>query len=285
MSEAHHLNEISGSHSPTELFRFIEISSHFNPHDVVRVLRGEAVGCVFRNIIPTDVCKQVALNFWSHSELRRRGDEVPAHVLGTYHYSKTLSEYLSEAEQYRGAMHDIFAGCGDVFDEVMTAVASTLAEEGITMRVASHDGQAASEFVMRSWSGPGVFALEPHDDGAQLSHSQQQGFEIQRVANAPVVAFNMCFENTSGGELSFWNIVPDDVSRDRLGLGETGYPYPLNALEGIDKLTIPIQAGDVYFFNGKHIHAVGAQQDSIGSRSTISGIMGFMEPSTVIYWS
>jgi hypothetical protein len=285
MSDATHAKGMSGSHSPPELFRFVEGSSHFDPRDVIRVLRGEVVGCVFRNVIPTEVCKQVALNFWNHSQLRRRGDEVPAHVLGTYHYFKTLTEYLNEAEQYREAMREIFAGCGDVFDEVMTEVASVLAEEDITMRVASHNGRAASEFVMRSWSGPGLFALEPHDDGAQLSQSQQHGFEIQRVATAPVVAFNMCFENTSGGELHYWNLVPDNILRKQLGLEDSGYPYPLKALEGIDKLTIPVHAGDVYFFNGKYIHAVGAQQDSTGSRSTISGIMGFVDPNTVLYWS
>jgi hypothetical protein len=241
---------------------------------------------MFRQAIDPEVCRRVARNFWRHRMLRRRHDTVPAYVLGTFHYRRPLGEYLDEAAAYRDAIHEVFDGCDNLFEHVMSrSIASTLAGDGVEMRVAAHEGRMASEFVVRSWSGPGQFSLEPHEDGAQLTCALQRGFEIQRVAPSPVVAINMCLENPGAGELHYWNIEPDAEGRARLGLQETGYPYPLELLNGIDKLVVPIQAGDLYFFNGKHIHAVGAQQSATGYRSTLSALMGFTEPQTVIYWS
>jgi hypothetical protein len=275
--------QATGTSCPPEAFQFLTPAA-LNPEDITRVLRGDAVGCLFRGAIDPDVCRRVARNFRDHPRLRRRSDDVPAYFLGTYHYRKPLALYLDEAAAFRDTMHDVFDGCDNVFRRVMSSVTSALAAEAITFRVAGHEGAAASEFVMRSWSGSGQFSLEPHDDAAQLTHPLQRGFEIQRVA-APLVAFNMCLENPGAGELHFWNIVPDEATRVRLGLQETGYPYPLDVLKGIDRLVVPIHAGDIYFFNGKHVHAVGAQAEATGYRSTISGLMGFLDPRTVIYWS
>ena len=275
---------VSGRVRSPESFRFLEPDG-FNPRDIVRVLRGDVAGCRFRGAIDPAVCDRVAQNFWRHSKRRRRNDDVPAYFLGTYHYRRPLDEYFDEATAHRDALREVFDGCDNVFDGVMSSVASVLAEEGVAMRVAAHEGRRASEFVMRSWCGPGRFSLEPHEDGAQLTCALQRGFEIQQVVTSPVVAVNMCLENPGAGELHYWNIEPDAASRRRLGLQETGYPYPLETLEGIDKLVVPIQAGDVYFFNGHHIHAVAAQDSATGYRSTISSLMGFADPRTVIYWS
>ena len=284
MSGAPQVMNASGAVCSPESFHFLE-SDAINPKHVERVLRGEAVGCVFRNVIDAAVCRHIAENFRNHPRLRKRADDVPAYFLGTYHYRKPLTQYLSEAATFRDTMHDVFDGCDNVFERVMSSISSRLAASGVTMRVAAHNDEPASEFVMRSWSGVGQYSLEPHDDGAQLTAAQQRGFEIQRLGDSAVVAFNMCLENPGGGELHFWNLIPDDATRERLGLQETGYPYPIEVLQGIDKLVIPVRAGDVYFFNGKHIHAVAAQQDAAGFRSTISGLMGFVDPRTVIYWS
>lgn len=283
MSGVSEVIQASGAVSTPESFQFLA-PAEFNPQDVVRVLRGEVVGCIFRGVIGQDVCRRVARNFRSHPRLRRRNDDVPAYFLGTYHYRKPLAQYLDEAAAFRNTMHDVFDGCDNVFQQVMSSVTSALASDAVACRVAQHEGADASEFVMRSWSGSGQFSLEPHDDAAQLAHPLQRGFEIQRVAG-PLVAFNMCLENPGAGELHYWNIVPDDATRVRLGLQETGYPYPLDVLKGIERLIVPIQAGDIYFFNGKHVHAVGAQAEATGYRSTVSGLMGFIDPRTVIYWS
>lgn len=284
MSSVQQQVKATGTVVSDEAFHFLE-SSTFSPADVVRVLKGEAVGCIFRGIIKADVCREVADNFRNHPLLRRRDDDVPAFFLGTYHYRKALNDYLDEAATYHDTLHDIFHGSANVFEQIMSAIGTTLAEEQVGFRVAAHDGRHASEFVMRSWSGTGEYSLEPHDDGAQLQFAGQRGFEIQDISPSPVVAFNMCLENSGAGELHYWNLQPDDATRIRLGLQETGYPYPLAVLEGLTKLVVPVHAGDVYFFNGALIHAVAAQAGASGRRSTISGLMGFVSPNTVVYWS
>jgi hypothetical protein len=275
---------VSGKVRSAESFRFVEAET-FNPRDITRVLRGELAGCIFRGAISAPLCREIARNFWSHPLRRQRSDDVPAYFLGTYHYRKPLDDYFAEAAAYREAARDVFAGCENVFERVVSSVSTVLAEDHVSIRVAEHNGRRASEFVMRSWCGPGRFSLQPHEDGAQLSCAVQRGFEIQRVADSAVVAVNLCVENPGAGELHFWNIEPDAESRARLGLEETGYPYPTALLDGFDKLTIPIRVGDVYFFNGGHVHAVGAQETTTGFRSTISSLMGFADPRTVIYWS
>jgi hypothetical protein len=278
------LVSLSGKARSPESFRFLE-PGVFNPRDVVRVLRGEVAGCLFHRALDPAVCHRVAQNFWRHPKRRRRHDNVPAYFLGTYHYLKPLDEYFDDVTAQRDALHEVFDGCENVFSGLMSSIASVLAEDDVALRVAEHEGRRASEFVMRSWCGPGQFSLKPHEDGAQLTCATQRGFEIQQVATSPVVAINMCLENPGAGELHYWNIEPDAESRGRLGLQETGYPYPLEALGGIDKLVIPIHPGDVYFFNGQHVHAVAAQESDGGYRSTISSLMGFADPRTVIYWS
>lgn len=269
---------------PRTQFQFLE-STTFDPQQVVRVLRGEIAGVMFRGAIDPQVCERVAVNFRNHPQLRVRNDEAQAMFLGTFHYHKTMPLYLDEAATYRDTMHHVFDGCENAFQRVMGALSAALAPEGVTLRVAEYQGAKASEFVMRSWSGEGQFSLEPHDDCAQLGDERQRGFEIQQVAESPAVAFNMCLETPGAGELHYWNLEPDSAMRSRLGLTETGYPYPLHALEGIEKIVLPVRAGDLYFFNGKLIHAVAAQEKATGYRSTISGLMGFCDPKTVIYWS
>ena len=264
-------------------FEFREVAS-FNPADVVRVLRGELAGCMFRNAISPETCRRIADNFRNHPRLRRRGDAVPAFVLGTFHYRKPLAQYLDEAESFRETMHDVFDGSTNLFANVFGAVKTALAADDVQLRVAEHEGRRASEFVMRSWSGAGQFSLEPHEDGSQLTDRLQRGFEIQRIAG-PATAFNMCLENPGAGELHYWDLIPAEATRVRLGLQETGYPYPLDILDGVPKVVVPVHAGDIYFFNGKRIHAVAAQDGITGYRSTISGLMGFVDPSTVVYWS
>src|SRR5262245_19191641 len=175
---------LSGTVHPPHYF-LIRESLAFDPDEVIRVLRGDVAGCIFRSIIPPSTCRQIARNFWSHPDLRQRDDAVPAYILGTYHYGKPLDRYFDEADRYRDAQQRVFDGCENIFDAAMSAVRAALAKRGVVLRVASHDNRAASEFVMRSWCGRGRFSLEPHEDGAQLRCALQKTFEIQKVAAFP----------------------------------------------------------------------------------------------------
>ncbi len=275
---------LSGPVRGTEFFQ-IPALPRFEPGLVDRVLTGDLAGCLFKGVVDDATAARIAANFWSHPALETRNDNVPAWVLGTYHYGRTLDDYLDRAARVRPSLLDVFAGAADVFHDAMDALAARLAERGVSLRVARHGDRDASPFVMRSWSGAGTFALEPHDDGAQLRQPAQAGFEIQAISDAPVVAMNICLENDGDGQLHYWNVEPNDADRRAFGLEETGYPYPPEALEGVSRLVVPIARGDVYFFNGRLIHAVQALGTGHGYRSTISCLLGFRDPATVIYWA
>jgi hypothetical protein len=276
--------QVTGRVASPEYFRIVE-RQKFDPADVVRVMRGEIAGVIFRGAISAETCEQVKKNFWANPMLRKRGDAVPAYYLGTYHYAKELELYLQEAETTRAALAEVFHGAENFYARIMDGVAASLRAEGVAMRVAEHQGRRAGEFVMRSWSGSGTFALAAHDDGAQLTARKQAGFEIQRVRANPLTAVNLCLENGEGGELVYWNVEPDDATRRALGVEETGHPYAAELLNDFPKIELPIHTGDAYFFNGKLVHGVRAQTRPGEFRSTISLLMGFLDPQTVIYWT
>lgn len=275
---------VTGITRPSGYFRIVEREA-FDPAEVVKVLRGEMAGVIFRGAIGPATCELARRNFWASPMLRRRGDAVPAYYLGTYHYQKELELYLSEAEAMRPALAAVFDGGENPYARIRDGVASALRAQGVSLRLAEHGGRRAGEFVMRSWSASGSYALAAHDDGAQLTARKQAGFEIQRVAANAVMAVNLCLENGAGGELVYWNIEPDLATRRALGLEETGHPYPAELLEPFPKIELPIRTGDAYFFNGKLVHAVRSQARAGEFRSTLSLLMGFKDPATVVTWT
>ena len=93
---------------------------------------------------------------------------------------------------------------------------------------------------MRSWCDSGNFALEPHDDAAQLKTQLQAGFEISKTLDYTPVAVNICLQNGEGGALHYWNYEPDNNARKSLGLVETGYPYPVELLEPFDRIKLRV---------------------------------------------
>jgi hypothetical protein len=275
---------VTGKQESPEYFQILE-RGKFDPADVVRVMRGEVAGVIFRGAISQATCEQVKKNFWANPMLRKRGDAVPAYYLGTYHYAKELDLYLQEAEATRAALSEVFAGTENFYARIMDGIAGVLRAQGVTLRVAEHQGRQAGEFVMRSWSASGNFALAAHDDGAQLTARKQAGFEIQQVVVNPLTAVNLCLENGEGGELVYWNLQPDAATRRALGVEETGHPYAAELLGDFPRIDLAIRTGDAYFFNGKLVHAVKAQAQAGAHRSTISLLMGFKDPSTAIFWT
>lgn len=276
---------ITGRSYPPEYFVIGEFS-RLDVREIVRVMRGDIAGCIFRGVMDRALCELVCANFRSHPLRRRRVDSVPAYYLGTYHYAKELRAYLEEAAETRIALRQVFAGGRNIFDDVMSQFREELARCGVTLRVAQHQGRPAGEFVIRAWSGGGTFALAPHEDAAQLSARSQTGFEIQQLTSVPLTAANMCLQNgEQGGQLVCWNIEPDVATRRALGLEETGYPYRPEYLETFQRIDLPVRAGDMYFFNSKLVHAVQAQARTGDCRSTISFLMGFKDSTTAIYWT
>lgn len=209
-----------------------------------------------------------------------------AEYVGVFHYNKDLDSYLKEAAQAERELDRLFgAGVNPqqaFLDELRRPVAGL--GEG-QVRVAEHRGRKASRFVMRSWTTRKQFSLLPHEDAAQCRSHKQAGFEIQRAARNAIMSVNICVENSGGGGLRIWNIQPDDASRRRLGLDETGSPYPLESLDGHDSQLIDVRPGDMYCFNAKTVHAVEAMRGAQNRRATIAFLMARLDPATVLYWA
>jgi hypothetical protein len=275
---------LDGTHFDEASFRFVE-AEELEPDLLFDVLQGKLAGVIFRNLIPAFDRMTIAENFRHHPNLYKRGSDAPALYLGSYHYNKELDHYFSEAAFFDGLLDRVFEGTSNWYEIMSNALRTTLAPRGSTLRMARHEGRQAARFVMREWTGAGEYALLPHEDEAQCRSPKQRGFEIQDAARNAIVAVNMCLENGNAGKLHYWNIIPDDASRDALGLTYTGSPYPLEPLHGIEKLVVEIRPGDVYCFNGKAVHAVESLAGPNDRRSTISYLMGKLDSGTVIQWT
>jgi hypothetical protein len=275
---------LTGWQGDEDYFRFREYHE-YRPAAVVDVLRGRAAGVIFRGAVAPHTCEAIAERFWASSDRRTRGVEAPGFYLGTYHYHRTTKEYLDETARVRPALDVVLDVPDDPLAAFYRGLAAALAGDGVTVRLAEHDGRQACRGLLRSWHGQGEYALAPHEDLSQCSEPKQADFEIQRVVDHHAAALNISLENGAGGRLAYWNIQPDLECRRRLGLHYTGSPYPPATLEGIELQWVDIRAGDLYVFNGAHVHAVEPNLDPSMRRTTLAGILGFIDGKTVVSWT
>jgi hypothetical protein len=275
---------LTGWRGDEDYFRFAEYDG-FRPDAVVDVLRGRVAGAMFRGMVPPPTCAELARRFWASPARRVRGVEAPGYFLGTYHYHRTIDEYLDETERVSAALDDVLDVPGDPLTVFYGGLADVLAGAGVTVRLAAHEGRQACRALLRSWHGQGEYSLKPHEDLAQCTEPKQRDFEIQRVAGHHVVGLNICLENGAGGRLAFWNIRPDPAAKRRLGLHYTGSPYPIETLAGIDMLWLEVNMGDVYVFNSAHVHAVERGADDSAQRTTLAGMLGFIDDKTLVSWT
>ena len=280
-----YLKNVSGDKFETSQFRFLE-KTHFDSSLVDLVLNGKHSGVIFQNYLPEESCIKIAENFWKSTLLYKRDTDAPAYYAGIFHFGKELSDYLKKSTAVMPLLNTLFDGTINPVAQIINNFTEYFGAQGIEFRLAEHQGYKASPFVMRSWSGTSTYSLLPHEDEAQCSFPEQADFEIQKTVKNPIVAVNICLQNTQpGGNLHYWNIMPDKKSREALGLHYTGSPYPIELLSTVEKQIIPIYNGDIYFFNGKSIHAVASLDQSTNERATISFLMAQLNEKTIIYWA
>jgi hypothetical protein len=273
------------SHLSPEEFRFHERHGYIDKDSVTDVLKGKAAGCVFRDVIPSPICKTISDNYLRLSVVRGSEDGVPGTHVGPYHYRKSLQEYLDDVTSTKDKVAALFEGAVNPLDTMIEAFATALREQGNSFRLANYLGRPAGNCVARDWSDSGEFILLPHEDVAQLQTVGQRGFEIQRAAEFTVVGVNICVRSDGdGSNLMIWNAMPDADERRSLGVEEVGYPYPAEYLRNFDTLSISINEGDVYLINGKCIHAV-ASKGVQRSRITLSFFMSHVNENLVVYWT
>jgi hypothetical protein len=274
------LAPLTGLHMDPQFFR-IEEASELDPALAIDVLAGRRLGVIFRNVIPVAAQKEMAARFWASPALIRRTGEPSYHV-GTYHWNKPIGTYLAESAAVTDQVTDVLNVTDSPWHAFRAALAEGLSGQDAMLRLAKMNGEWACPALVRAWNKEGEFALEPHEDEAQCRDPRQAGFEVQQVLGFEVCAVNMCIEHEDGGRLVLWNIRPDDESRRRFGLEHTGFSYPGETLHGIDEIRLDIQAGDIYIFNGRHVHAVDANR---GNRTAVSFLIGFIDERTVVTWT
>ncbi|WP_413802476.1 hypothetical protein [Streptomyces iranensis] len=284
MTTTHSHETVTGWSGGVDYFPFREYS-RLEPSAVVEILRGESVGAVFRGAVSKDTCAVLAERFWTSPYRVPREGGALGHYIGAYHYHKTIDGYLDDSAASAPALVSVLGGTDDPLRMFYDGLARELAPQGVTVRLAEHNGRQACRGVIRSWHASGQYTLEPHEDMSQCTDPRQAGFEIQGVVRHRPVALNICLENGPGGRLAIWNIQPDDASKRRLGAHLAGAPYPATALDGLQMQWVDVRPGDIYVFNGASVHAVEPNVDSQARRTTLSGIFGFIDDSTVVSWT
>ncbi|SOD91593.1 hypothetical protein [Streptomyces sp. Ag109_G2-15] len=272
--------QLTGVQADSAFFRFEE-RNEFAPELVMDVLRGRLLGVIFHDVIPEDAKKETVARFWGSPGLLRRDGE-PSYCIGSYHWNKSTERYLEDAVKTADSVLNVLDVPNSPWHSFRSAMAEELARYGAGIRIAEHEGAQASAALIRAWDKEGSFALDPHEDEAQCKDPRQAGFEIQRAADHEICAVNMCVEQEEGGRLVVWNIRPDDDSRRALGIEHTGFSYPAETLEEFDVMHLDIRSGDVYVFNGRHVHAVDTCK---GKRTNVSFLMGFVDERSVVTWT
>lgn len=277
---------LTGWRGDPDYFRFVE-STQFDADAVLDILYGRRLGVIFRGVIDPDASTELVRRFWESPARKRRGGEVCeslGYYVGAYHYHKPTDTYLNESAEIAGYLDTVLDVPNEPSRWFRERLDERLAVDGARLRLSAKDGRPGCPVLIRHWNAAGPFALQPHEDASQLGWPEQADFEIRHTVEHTVAAVNMCLENGDGGRLVIWNVIPDLESKQRLGLDLSGSPYPVEVLDGHEALWLEIRTGDIYVFNGSHVHGVEASLNG-GKRTTMAWNMGFCSDTDVVSWT
>lgn len=285
MSDTLSVTPVTGWSGDEDYFVIREYDE-FVPEAVLDVLHGRVAGVMFRGMVPPEVSAAIAQRFWDSPHRKVRGVEAPGYYMGAFTWCKPTQQYLDDAAEANPILEDLLDVPGDPMKIFYEGLGRVLAEEGATVRPAEHEGRPSCLALLRSWHGAGDFALAPHDDDSQCTDPRMADFERRHVVGHNVAALNICLENHGGaGRLVYWNVRPDQDSKRRLDVEVTGSPYPPETLEGFEAKWVEVNTGDVYVFNGAHVHAVEPNTEADQTRTTLAAMLGFIDDKTVVTWS
>ncbi len=252
------------------------------PQMANEVLRGKALGLCVRNYLSPEECDRITMNFDKNLGLRDRDDEVRARTVGIDLFGKSRSEYLAALPQARSNVEDLFRGAINVSEKTAVDL-QRLLPKGCAVRPAEYLGNPFSTIRAIEWTGTGDLALKYHDDKSQNLDPRLRGFEVGDVVNP--VAINIYPQvPTKGGELVIMNIDPDMVTKRRLGVERSGYPYESAFLDGIDRIELEVRQGDLVMLCGSFLHGVNGITGT-GRRLLLNQFVGFVDQGTIVRWS
>jgi hypothetical protein len=272
-------HQVTGASLPSRDFEVVETYKVPDPAIMRKLREGAAAAMLIRKGLSARICKGVAQAFAAASA-SDRGDDVQALQVGTGHYGKTTAGYLDAVEASRSDFARLFMK-GDFIARLERLQRSGLMP-GQKLRRASFQGREAAPFRAAMWKQAGQLALLMHEDKSQLSLRAQRGFEIQQVA-FPIAMNAYVSMSEVGGGLRLLNMMPDEDTRRRLGILETGHPYPVEQLAAVPFIDICVHAGDVLIVNGSLIHGV-MQSHGPTPRIVVNGFFGALA-GDLIQWS
>ncbi len=240
---------------------------------------------VFRGALSSTVRDRVKGILRDGAAIGQRPDDVPASQMGPFHFGKTTEQYFDECAVENRRLEEIF-GHENPIVWAAEMVTGAFARDGIKVRWARDAaGRSAGLCTIRIWRGVGNFSLKPHDDFSQLRASEQRDFEVQAASGYALMNLNLCIAGPrDGGAVRIWNCLPSDEDKRRLGLYETGYPYPESALEDYEYLDMRIDDGDIYIVNGAFVHAV-TPFSGLSERIIMSIMMAKISDDEVVIWT
>lgn len=253
--------------------------------EIISLLKGEITGLHIRQAFSIQVADEIDANFTRNPSLKERKDGVPGQYIGASHYRKDAVTYFTEAEDARPFVDGLFGNLVDPVRGLFDALKRELRNQGIELRLARSNLGQANICRAICWSGTGMYALEPHDDVAQVLCAGKD-YEISSVANNTVVALNFYPSMPEeGGNLRIWSHKPRVTDRKSQGLETVGYPYSADYLEAVPFHDFQLKAGDIALIDGGFIHGVTRQSGNQKRRLLLNCFFGFARPDLVLWWT
>ncbi|PBC00829.1 hypothetical protein [Mesorhizobium sp. WSM3860] len=253
--------------------------------EIISVLKGEITALHIKQAFSSEIADQITANFFGSPGINERNDGVPGQYVGASHYRKDAATYFRQAENARPHVEALFGNLVDPVRALFEALKRELQKEGIELRLARSEHGQANVCRALSWSGSGTFALDPHDDVAQVLRAGND-YELSAVAHNTVAALNFYPSMPEeGGNLRLWSHKPTVADRKSQGLETTGYPYSATYLEAIPSREVKLEAGDIALLDGGFVHGVTGQSGSGKRRVLLNNFFGFARPDLVLWWT
>ncbi|VIO79081.1 hypothetical protein [Bradyrhizobium ivorense] len=253
--------------------------------EIVSILKGEIIGLHIKQAFSIEVAEEINANFLRNPGRRERKDGVPGQYIGASHYRKDAAAYFAESENARPFVDALFGRLVDPVRGLFDALKRELRNQGIELRLAHSEHGQANVCRALWWSGTGMYALEPHDDVAQVLCAGND-YEISAVANNTVVALNFYPSMPEeGGNLRIWSHKPTVTDRKSQGVETTGYPYSTDYLKAVPCHDFQLKAGDIALIDGGFIHGVTRQSGNGKRRLLLNSFFGFARPDLVLWWT
>ncbi|WOH57619.1 hypothetical protein [Bradyrhizobium sp. BWC-3-1] len=254
--------------------------------EIISVLKGDITALHIKEGFNIEVANQITANFMRNPGLKERSDGVPGQYVGSSHYRRDAAAYFAESESTRASVAALFGTLVDPVRGLFEALKRDLHTQGVKLRLARSAHGQANICRALSWSGAGPYALEAHDDVAQVLCAGRD-YELAEVARKnTVVALNFYASMPEqGGNLRIWSHKPTTADRKSQGVETTGYPYPISYLEAVPYHDFNLKAGDIALIDGGFIHAVTRQSARGKRRLLLNCFLGFAAPDLVLWWT